>query len=75
MTIYLIGPPGGGAARAQSEAMASIFEQDSGYHRCTQEQYLQRVQEIRASLGMPPDPTEPPTEFNRTASDTPNEPK
>lgn len=64
--IYLIGPPGGGAARAVSEDMASVFEQDSGYHRCTKEEYLQRVQEVRAEIRARNAPPEP-TETDRTA--------
>jgi hypothetical protein len=52
--IYLIGPPGGGAARTRSETMAAAFEQASGYQRCTQEKYLQRMREIRA-LDIPSD--------------------
>jgi hypothetical protein len=44
--IYLIGTSG--AARTSDEDMARAFEQASGYHRCTQEEYLQRMREIRA---------------------------
>ena len=65
--IYLIGTSG--AARTQHEYMACAFEQGSDYQRCTQEEYLQRMREIRA-LDLPPGPTEK----DRTASDPNEEP-
>lgn len=45
-TIYLIGTTG--AARTSDEDMAHALEQASGYQRCTQKEYLQRMREIRA---------------------------
>lgn len=58
-TIYLISTTSDGVARTQSETMARAFEQASGYHRCTQEEYYQRMREIRV-LDTPAveDPTE-----------------
>ena len=59
--IYLIGDTG--AARTSSEIMAHALEQASGYQRCTQKEYLQRMRQIRA-LDTPAEPTEK----ERTAS-------
>ena len=69
-TIYLIGTTTDGAARTQSETMASAFEQASGYRRCTREEYYQRMREIRA-LDLPPDSTEKDRTASNTAGTTP----
>jgi len=53
--IYLIGTSG--AAKTGHEYMARALEQVSDYHRCTQEEYLQRMREMRA-LDLSPQPTE-----------------
>lgn len=53
--IYLIGDTTG-AARTQSETIARDYEMTE-YHKCTQQEYLQRLREMRA-LDLPPDPTE-----------------
>lgn len=60
--IYLIGTTG--AARTSCETMASAFEQASGYRRCTQEEYHQRMRQIQAldlpaQAPLPSEPTEP----------------
>ena len=46
MMIYLIGETG--AARTTDEAMAATLEAASGYHRCTESEYWQKLREIGA---------------------------
>ena len=54
--IYLIGTTTG-AARTPQEHMACNIEQICHYHRCTREEYFQRMREMKA-LDLPPKLTE-----------------
>jgi len=55
-TIYLIGTTTG-AAKTPAEDMARALEYYGHYHRCTQDEYFQRMREMRA-LDLSPQPTE-----------------